>query len=272
MNWMIAIRTFFLSAILLFTLVGCFDKSEAQPFSWDKMLADSTVPIYDYEVVHVYPHNRDSFTEGLFLDQNYLYESSGLYKQSKLRRTELATGKILLEYSLPPNLFAEGIAIIGDHLYQLTYESNLGIVYNKDTFKFEKIFYYPTQGWGLTTDGKQLILSNGSSALIFIDPVTLQTGKYVIANYKNQAIGFLNSLAYINGQVYANVFNTDIITIISPKDGSVQGWVNLSGINPSESREGVMNGIAYDPNSKNIFVTGKNWTSVYEIKLVPRKT
>jgi glutaminyl-peptide cyclotransferase len=242
--------------------------------SCEEILSQELTPVYTYEIVKTYPHNTRSFTEGLLMDDGFLYESTGLYGRSKIMKTDLKSGKTLQELSMKPTYFGEGITIKGDHLYHLSYKSNTGFVYDKQTFMLKKTFHYPSQGWGLTTDGSHLIMSTGSSALLFLDPETLEQKKYVVVKDVESEVRFLNELEYINGQVFANIWETDLIAIISPEDGRVTAWIDLSGINPDPQNirdPHVLNGIAYLETEDLILVTGKCWPHIYGIRLVPLK-
>jgi glutamine cyclotransferase len=207
------------------------------------------------------------------MHDGYLFEGTGRYDQSKLLKIDLDTGKVIQQLALGPRYFGEGITIFQDHIFQLTYKSNLGFIYDKDSFDLKKAFHYPTQGWGMTTDGTELIMSDGSAALIFLDPKTLQQKRYITVSDDKSEVGFLNELEYVNGEVYANVWKKNLIARISPKTGKVTGWIDLTGINPDPAKlryPYVLNGIAYDKKSGHLLITGKCWPELYEILLVPR--
>lgn len=201
----------------------------------------------------------------------FLYESTGLYGQSTLRKVKLETGKVVESYSLPEQYFGEGIAIFGDEIVQLTWQSHVGFVYNLDSFHVLRTFTYPTEGWGLTTDGRRLIMSDGTATLHFLDPQTLQeTGRVEVYDSQGPE-SKLNELEYIGGQVYANVYQTDRIARIDPLTGQVAAWIDLSGLlPPNEITQpvDVLNGIAYDPEHGRLFVTGKLWPRLFEIELL----
>lgn len=231
----------------------------------------ATIPVYHCQIIGVYPHDTQAFTEGLVFSQAHFYESTGLLGQSSLRRVDPKTGTVVQKYRLPATYFAEGLTLLNDKIYQLTYESNKGFIYNQKTFQVEQTFQYPAQGWGLTTDGKQLIMSDGSAALIFLDPNTFHVTRYVIAHTDTQAVGSLNALAYIDGLIYANVWRTDWIAMISPTDGRVVGWIDILPLHPPRlGMDDVANGIAYDAKTKTLFLTGKNWPSVFAVKISRR--
>jgi glutamine cyclotransferase len=226
---------------------------------------------YKYNVVNVYPHNKSAFTQGLVFEGGFLYESTGRYGQSTLRRVELETGNITQLYSLPDHFFGEGITIFEDKIVQLTWKSGTGFVYDRSSFDLLQEFTYPTEGWGITHDGSRLIMSDGTSTLYFLDPETFQTiGQIEV--HDEEPVDDLNELEYINGSVYANIWKKDQIAIINPETGKVTGWIDLSRINDSEkTTENVLNGIAYDQNGNRLFVTGKMWSKLFEIELVPKE-
>jgi len=236
----------------------------------------STVAYYTYSIVNTYPHDTKAFTEGLTYSDGFLYESSGLNSTyggvSSLRRVDLVTGDVLQEYILPNQYFGEGIAIVNDTIIQLTWQSHIGFIYDKTTFALIGNFSYPTEGWGLTFDGKQLIMSDGSDNLYFLNPTTFQRTGQVKVHDGNTNIVNINSLQYINGDVYANIWQTNHIAIINPQTGQVKAWIDLTGLPAavisSLNPNAVLNGIAYDQQNNRLFVTGKDWSSLYQIKLV----
>ena len=232
--------------------------------------ANSTALHYTYSVVNVYPHDANAFTEGLVFDGGFLYESTGLYGNSSLRRVDLETGGVLQLLSLQPQYFGEGIAVVGDKIVQLTWRSHVGFVYDKAGFGLLQEFEYPTEGWGLTYDGKRLIMSDGTANLYFLDPVTFQRIGQV-AVHDTGPVTELNELEYINGSVYANVWMEEKIAVINPQSGQVTAWIDLTGIQDLKNQDpnNVLNGIAYDANGDRLFVTGKMWPHIFEIKLIP---
>lgn len=225
---------------------------------------------YTYNVVNVYPHNETAFTQGLIFEDGIIYESTGRYGQSTLRRVELETGNIIQLHALPDQFFGEGITIFGDKIIQLTWQSEKGFVYDKNSFDLLQEFTYPTEGWGITHDGSRLIMSDGTATLYFLDPETFQKIGQV-AVYDEEPVARLNELEYIHGEVYANIWMEEKIAIINPQTGRVTGWIDLEGINDSENQNAynVLNGIAYDAEKDRLFVTGKLWSKLYEIELVP---
>jgi glutamine cyclotransferase len=227
------------------------------------------IPSYTYDVVHVYPHDRGAFTQGLFYLDGALYESTGLNGESSLRKVDLQTGKVLQQISIPAQYFAEGLALFNDKLFQLTWQNHKCFVYDLATFKQEKEFNYPTEGWGLTTDGQSLILSDGSAQLRFLDPATFEAKRAVVVTARGNPVGNLNELEYVKGEIFANVWTTFQIVRIDPATGNVVGIIDLTGILPPEDRTGidVLNGIAWDPKGERLFVTGKHWPKLFEIRL-----
>ncbi len=232
------------------------------------------VPIYTYMILNTYTHDRDAFTQGLVLENGVLYEGTGLYGKSSLRKVDLETGKVLQVHRLPSAYFGEGITILGDTIIQLTWQSKSGFVYDKNSFEVLREFTYKTEGWGITNDGKRLIMSDGTSTLYFLDANTFIVTSHVQVYDSNVTVANLNELEYIRGQVYANVWHTDSIAIIDPNSGRVTGWIDLSGLLPPKT-DGmpvdVLNGIAYDTEAGRLFVTGKLWPSLFEIELVTKQ-
>jgi glutamine cyclotransferase len=229
--------------------------------------------IYDYEIIATFDHDPSYFTEGLVLEDGLVYEGTGRKGRSKLVKYDQETGDILREHDLDPSYFGEGITVLGDEVFQLTYTSNLGFVYDKDTFEQKRTFAYPTQGWGLTHNGSELIMSDGTSTLHFFDPLSVEEKGSVTVRDNEGPVSNLNELEYIDGEIYANVWKTSLIAIISPRSGEVTGWIDLAGMNtdPDGLKDDlVLNGIAYDDESGHLLVTGKCWPYMYEIELVPR--
>jgi len=232
--------------------------------------ADGRAPQVPYEVVNSYPHDPTSFTQGLLWYDGGFYESTGLNGQSKLRRLEFPTGKVLKEVALPADLFGEGLAMVDTRLIQLTWTTHRGFVYDRDSFRFLQEFRYDTEGWGLTYDGTNLILSDGSSDLFYLDPQTFKPVKKLAVTRNGQPIRELNELEFIEGEIWSNVWQTDLILRIDPATGRVTSFLNLRGILAPSDRKGsedVLNGIAYDAARKRIFITGKLWPRIFEIKL-----
>ena len=231
---------------------------------------NTTTPRYTYNVVNVYPHDENAFTQGLVFEDGFLYEGTGLYGNSSLRRVELETGKVLQVHALRNQFFGEGVAIVGDKIIQLTWESHRGFIYDKNTLDLLREFNYPTEGWGITYDGSRLIMSDGTANLYFLDPETFQRVGQVKVRDAAPVTG-LNELEYVKGEVYANVWGEEEIAVINPQTGRVKAWIDLKGIRGSENRDpdNVLNGIAYDSKGDRLFVTGKRWPRLYEIRLIP---
>jgi len=234
------------------------------------VLLNDTKPVnYTYNVVNVYPHDPNAFTQGLVIEQGVLYEGTGLYGGSTLRRVDLETGNVLQSYVLSNEFFGEGITVFGDKIIQLTWQNQKGFVYDKHSFDLLQEFSYPTEGWGITTDGSQLIMSDGTATLYFLDPETFETVGQVEV-HDDGPVTNLNELEYINGEIYANIWRTDKIAIINPQTGQVTAWIDLTGIYTPESSDpnSVLNGIAYDAEGDRLFVTGKLWSQLFEIELI----
>jgi glutamine cyclotransferase len=252
--------------VVLAMFAGCVEKQA--PLSTQTSNYPDATPVYGYKIVNTYPHDRKAFTEGLVFDDGFLYEGTGICGESTLRKVELETGKVLKLYHLPAQFFGEGVTIWNDTLLQLTWESRIGFIYDKESFLLLREFAYPTEGWGITHDGKHLIMSDGTSALYFLNPDTFEEIGQIEVRDKGVPIINLNELEYIQGEIYANVWRSNHIARISPETGQVVGWIALKGLLSEENRsEDVLNGIAYDAKEDRIFVTGKCWPKLFEIKL-----
>jgi glutaminyl-peptide cyclotransferase len=227
-------------------------------------------PAEQYEVVHTYPHDRGAFTQGLLYLDGALYESTGLNGRSSVRKVELETGKVLQKVDVPPAYFAEGLAELNGKLYQLTWTNHTAFVYDLKTFEHETNFLYVYEGWGLTTDGKSLILSDGTDQLRFINPSDFSVERTIEVRENGLAEFNLNELEYIKGEIFANVWQTDDILRIDPATGNVLGRINFAGLLKPEDRDAttdVLNGIAYDATGDRIFITGKCWPKLFEVRL-----
>jgi glutaminyl-peptide cyclotransferase len=232
------------------------------------------VPEYGYEVVHAYPHDRGAFTEGLFYCNGFLYESTGRTRESSVRKVKLETGEVLQLHQLPDEYFGEGIVKWNDKLYQLTWQTEVGFIYDFRTFAVKGQFHYQGEGWAFTTDGKQIYMDDGSAQIRIWDPETLrETGRITVTD-AGRPVEKLNELEWVKGEIFANVWETDRIARIDPKSGHVVGWIDLTGllkpseIDPEHADANVLNGIAYDAARDRLFVTGKCWPKVFEIRLV----
>ena len=228
-------------------------------------------PVQSFTVVNSYPHDPGAFTQGLVFADGEFYESTGLNGESSLRRVEIASGKVLQKRAVDTQYFAEGLALVGDALVQLTWQHKLGFVYDRKTMAPRQTFTYGTEGWGLAYDVKGgLVLSDGSDRLFFLDPKTYRVIKTMPVTDAGRPVTHLNELEWIEGEIWANVWQTDRIARIAPATGVVNAWVDLTSLWPQARRTppaDVLNGIAYDPVAKRIFVTGKKWPKVYEIKI-----
>ncbi len=229
---------------------------------------------WTYELVNTFTHDRKAFTQGLVFEDGFLYEGTGRLGRSELRRVELETGNILQAHRLPAEFFGEGITIYGDNIIQLTYQSNVGFVYDKNSFELLQKFNYPTEGWGITHDDKHLIMSDGTPMLYFLHPETFARIRKMMVFEGDAPVWGLNELEYIEGQIYANVWPTERIARIEPETGQVIGWIDMEGLLSVQDRSeevDVINGIAYDRTNSRLFVTGKFWPKLFEIKLIPKK-
>lgn len=231
--------------------------------------AQATAPVRGYEVVRAYPHDSQAFTQGLIYRDGFLYESTGLNGRSSLRQVRLETGEIVKKRDVPKEYFAEGLTDWQNRLIQLTWTTERGFVYDIRSFEPQKTFAYRGEGWGLTHDDRRLILSDGTSALRFLDPDSLQEIGRVAVTDGGHPVNSLNELEFIDGRVYANVWLTDRIAIIDPESGRVESWIDLAGLLGPDTGKGndVLNGIAYDSQAQRLFVTGKLWPRLFEIRL-----
>ncbi len=244
--------------------------SRTAPADSNQAPAPPEVTYYEYKVVRTYPHDRQAFTQGLVYQDGLIYEGTGLHGRSAIIRWDLKTGNVLKRLRLPDKYFGEGVTLFGDKLIELTWKSKVGFVYSKDTFTLRGQFHYPMEGWGITHDGKRLILSDGTATLHFLDPNTYaETGRLEVVD-RGRPIRSLNELEFIDGRIYANIWPTDHIVVICPKIGRVTAWIDLTGLyrRPTDS-DAVLNGIAYLPETKHLLVTGKLWPKLYEIELIP---
>ena len=226
------------------------------------------VPVDFCQVANTWPHDRGAFTEGLVYHDGVLLESTGLEGQSSLRRVELKTGRVLQQVAVPSEYFAEGLTVLNGKLYQLTWKNHKGFVYDLATFRLEKTFSYDGEGWGLTTDGHSLILSDGTDQIRFLDPATFKVQGSIHVADRGRPIERLNELEYVRGEIFANIWQTDFIARIDPATGQVLGLINLGGLLPPAQRAGtdVLNGIAYDAAGDRLFVTGKWWPKLFEVR------
>jgi glutamine cyclotransferase len=252
-------RLFLLLSILAAALLCC--------------ACEAKVKEYKVKVVKEYPHDTNSYTQGLFFYKGDMYESTGQYGSSTFRKVDLATGEPIEKLDFNRKYFVEGSVVLGDNLYILTWESRVAFVYDAKTLEYKSTYSYPREGWGLTTDGKELIASDGSSKLYFLDG-NYKLQRAVDVKLDGRPVRNLNELEYIDGKVWANVYTTDLIVIINPSTGAVEATVDCTGLLPAKLREprtDVLNGIAIDPATGKIYLTGKYWKRLYEIELVEKK-
>ncbi len=228
-------------------------------------------PMFKVRILKSYPHDPGAFTEGLIFANGFLYESTGLNGKSSLRQVELETGRVLKKYGLPFQYFGEGLTLWDGALVQLTWTSGKGFIYNLESFALEREFNYSGEGWGLTNDGKSLVMSNGTEKLIFLNPATLAQERSLRVLDMGEPVRLLNDLEYIKGEIFANVWQDNFIAMISPKTGEVTGWLDMSALRgqlPPASNAEVLNGIAFDAEKDRIFVTGKLWPLLFEIEVI----
>jgi glutamine cyclotransferase len=234
--------------------------------------APAEIPVYSYAVVNVYPHDRGAFTEGLFYRDGYLYESTGMNGASSVRKVELKTGRVVEQHDLPSAVFGEGIVDWKNELIGVTWKNQAGYVLDIDTFDFKHGFQYPGEGWGMTRNDKHLLLSDGTATIRVLDPQTLSQIDAIHVTAQGRPVDQLNELEWVKGQIYANIWQTNRIARIDPKSGNVSAWIDLSGLlahsDRAADRVDVLNGIAYDAKQDRLFVTGKYWPNLFEIKLV----
>ncbi len=242
-------------------------------FSFSCIASSEELLLYGYKVINTYPHDPLAFTQGLIFKDGYLYESTGNYGHSSLRKVELKTGNILQNKRMENKIFAEGLTSFNQQLVQLSWKKGTAFIYSTDSFDLIKTFSYPGEGWGLTSFNNQLIMSDGSSVLRFLDPVTFKVISRLSVTLQGRPVKHLNELEMVKGKIFANVWRSDQIVIISPQTGQVIGVVNLAGLlkkYAAGARANVLNGIAYDTEGDRLFVTGKHWPKLFEIKLIPR--
>jgi len=268
-NWVAGIIVLVIASVL--TVLGWTMMRSGREIRGDAPpSAPAPARLLGYEVVATYPHDEEAFLQGLIWQDGGFYESTGQYGKSSLRRVEFPSGKVVKKVDLAPDLFGEGLALVGDRLIQLTWTSNRGLVYDRETFKLVGDFSYKTEGWGLTYDGTNLIMSDGSSTLTFLDPQTFKPVRQLPVRLDGRPVYNLNELEFIEGEIWANVWQTDNILQIDPATGRVVSLLDLEGILKPSNRKGgedVLNGIAYDAGQKRIFVCGKLWPSIFEIRI-----
>lgn len=252
-------------SLLVLGLLAITTSTTAKPAASD---------VLGYQIVHTYPHDPRAFTQGLLYVDGHLHEGTGLNGRSSIRMVDLNTGRVLQKYDLPFAYFGEGLTDWGSTLVELTWQAHKGFVYDRFTFSLLRTFTYDGEGWGLTHDETQLIMSDGTSYLRFLDPKSFkETRRIHVTDERGQGIDDLNELEYVRGEIYANIWHSEKIARISPKTGKVLGWIDLGGLTNKQqltNPDAVLNGIAYDAKDKRLFVTGKLWPKLFEIKIVPR--
>lgn len=227
-------------------------------------------PIHTYEIVQTFPHDPNAYSQGLVVHNDVLYESTGLYGRSTIRIVEPMSGEVIHRRDVPMQYFAEGMTILGKRIYQLTWDDGIGLIYDVQTLEPQGEFTYDGEGWGLTTDQQSLILSDGSNTIRFLDPTTFAVSRTIRVTDQGVAIANLNELEYIHGEIYANVWRTDRVVRIDPENGNVLGWIDFGGLLSPQEREppvNVLNGIAYDEQTDRLFVTGKLWPKLFEVRI-----
>ncbi len=238
--------------------------------------AQAAVPLYGYVVKNSYPHDPKAFTQGLFFRDGHLYETTGRNGSSWLRRVDLASGRVLQQADMPAEVFGEGSTAVGNDIVTLTWTSQLGYVFDMKTFKLKQTFKYVGEGWGLASDAKAVYMSDGSSFIRILEPKTLKEVRRIQVTHEGKPIAQLNELEMVEGELFSNIWGTELIVRIDPASGKVKGVINLEGLLPPAQRgtldpDAVLNGIAWDGKGKRLFVTGKLWPKLYEIELVPQK-
>jgi len=264
-----------LFVLLLPLLVSACEEKAAVPTS-APVVQQKSVPVYTYEIVNVFPHDPTAFTQGLVFHNGILLESTGQYGSSTVRKVEITSGKPFRRFDLPGQFFGEGLAVLGERIYQLTWQEKTAFVYDMNLSPIDRLDY-AGEGWGLTTDGESLIMSDGTQVIRFVDPSTFETKRtIVVRDERNKPIRELNELEWVKGEIWANIWHSERIgkpnhiARIDPQTGNVIGWIDLNGISPDDvarSPENTLNGIAYDEKTDRIFVTGKQWEKLFEIRL-----
>jgi glutaminyl-peptide cyclotransferase len=235
--------------------------------------AQAAIPVYRYIVKNAYPHDTGAFTEGLFFREGQLYESTGQKGHSSLRKVDLKTGRVLQKKELAPEFFGEGTTAVGANIVNLTWQSNVGFIFDAKTFALKGRFNYKGEGWGLASDAEHVYMSDGSADIRILDPKTLAEQRRIHVTADGKPITQLNELELVEGQLFANVWGTDVIARIDPDSGNVVGWIDLTGLLPPDQRgtsnvDAVLNGIAYEPKGRKLYVTGKLWPKLFEIELI----
>lgn len=263
-----------ISLLVLFDPGGCraaLAETKQTPEPSTASIPPARPSLIKYEVVRTYPHDPTAFTQGLLYQQGYFLEGTGLYGQSTLRRVEVESGKVIESVWLPPNLFGEGIAAYGGRIYQLTWRAGLGLIYDQKTISLIDTFSYEGEGWGLTSDGKNLIMSDGSAAVRILEPAGFRELRRITVVDESGPVANINELEFIRGQVFANIWHQNRIVRFSLETGSVTGVLDLAELVDRvapKDRRSVLNGIAFDPDTERLFVTGKLWPVIFELRLL----
>jgi len=270
MSPMLKLRLMLVFVLALFSIQCQPSTNSGSPNKTAEPPASGPPPKYGYQIVNIYPHDSNAFTQGLILMDGKLLESTGQEGFSSLRRVDLESGRVLKKVDVPEPYFAEGLTALNGKLYQLTWQHNLGFIYDAQTFDRVGQFNYQGEGWGLTTDGQSLILSDGSNRIRFIDPSNFRVTRTISVTDGSAPVKELNELEYVNGEIYSNIWHDNRIATIDPQSGHVKAWIDLTGLMPEgelQDPEAVLNGIAYDQASDKLYVTGKLWPRLFEIKV-----
>src|SRR5437868_642477 len=268
----LAVKPLTIVVTLLLCLAGggCHTPANNNDNATVEPTSNAVVPKYGYQIVNIYPHDSNAFTQGLILADGKLLESTGEEGRSSLRNVDLQTGRVLRKVDVAEPYFAEGIALLNGKIYQLTWQHHVGFIYDAQTFNKVGQFNYTGEGWGLATDGQSLILSDGTNRIRFLDPNDFRVTKTITVLDGRTPIDQLNELEYVQGSIYANVWHDNRIAIIDPQNGHVTGWIDLAGLMPEgelQDPEAVLNGIAYDQTNNKLYVTGKLWPRLFEIRV-----
>ena len=269
-------RPLLLAFTLILTTPACAQQpapAAAAPGNNSAQAAEPAPAIYNYRIVHTYPHDRNAFTQGLFYLDGRFYESTGQVGQSTIRHVNIEDGRVLQSVPIPPGLFGEGIVNFGNEIVSITWQGGNGYRWDLATLRRTGEWHYSGEGWGLTQNGTDIIMSDGTSAIRFLDPVTLNERRRITVTIQGTELTQLNELEWVNGEIYANIWQTPRIARIDPNSGRVTGIIDLTGIanENTTSADAVLNGIAYDAQGDRLFVTGKLWPHLYEIDLVPAR-
>lgn len=266
-------KSVILSAAIFLAIASFALVPSSAAYAANNQTQTSPIPVYGYKIINVYPHDRTAYTEGLVYDGKTLYESTGLYGKSTLRQVDLKTGRVQKLYRLSDDIFGEGLTLWKDQLIQLTWKSGIGFVYDRNSFNQTRSFSYSREGWGIANDSRKLIMSDGTDTLYFLNPDTFDDTGSIRVTVNGEPVNLLNELEFVKGKVYANVYYSSRIAVISPETGEVTGWIDLQGLVDRENQLGnvdVLNGIAYEADKDLFIVTGKLWPELFEIEIQPK--